>query len=254
MPSEKVVIIIPTYNEQYVISETLAALNQVCVNCLDFNMQVLIFDSASTDKTQQIVRDLQNKYMWLHLQTEESKTGLGSAYIKAMTYALQEMKADIIVEFDADLSHQPKYLLPMLEIIKNCDVVLGSRYINGGSIPDDWGIHRKFISILGNQIARVILTQKYKDFTSGFRITRRELLQKALTEKFISKNYAYKLQLLWSLHKNKAKIIEFPIDFVDRTKGQSKLPANSILDSLCVILVLRWWAIKNIIFRGVFKA
>lgn len=247
MASEKVVIIVPTYNEQYIISETLSALNEVCAQCDDFNIQVLIFDSASTDNTQQIVSVLQKQYGWLHLQTEESKTGLGSAYVKAMRYALEEMKVDIVVEFDADFSHQPKYLLPMLNTIKKCDVVLGSRYVPGGSIPSDWGIHRKFISILGNQIARLVLTAKYKDFTSGFRMTRRKYLQKALTEKFISNNYAYKLQLLWALHKNKAKLIEFPIDFIDRTKGKSKLPANSILDSLYVILLLRWRVIRDII-------
>lgn len=240
MLSQKVVIIIPTYNEKEVIAETLSELSKVHEACINFSLQVLIFDSASTDGTQQIVSELQKQYSWLCMQTEASKSGLGSAYVQAMRYALHDMHADIVIEFDADLSHQPKYLMPMLEAIKTNDVVIGSRYIKGGSIPKDWGLHRKLISILGNQVARVILTRKYKDFTSGFRLTRSQHLQKALTHKFISNNYAYKLQLLWILHKNKAKIIEFPIDFIDRAKGKSKLPANSIVDSLHVILLLRW--------------
>lgn len=239
MQIEKVVIIVPTYNEADIIIDTMTALNVVCNNSVNYLIQVLIFDSASTDNTQALIRNLQKKYTWLHMQTEPEKTGLGSAYIKAMRYALDKMDADIVVEFDADLSHQPKYLLPMLQEIKNFDVILGSRYIAGGSIPSDWGMHRKFISVLGNQIARWILTRNYKDFTSGFRMTRAQELKKVLAEKFISNHYAYKLQLLWLLHRNGAKIKEFPIEFIDRTKGKSKLPSNSIIDSLYVILILR---------------
>lgn len=247
MSAEKVVIIIPTYNEQDVIVETIETLAKIINNANDFEIKVLVFDSASQDKTQIIINELMRDYNWLHLQTEAIKSGLGSAYIQAMNYAIHQMNADIVIEFDADLSHQPKYILPMLNTIKNCDVVLGSRYIKGGSIPKDWGIHRKIISILGNQVARLFLTPKYKDFTSGFRLTRRQHLQKAISVKYISNNYAYKLQLLWNLHKNKAKITEFPIEFVDRTKGKSKLPANSIFDSLYVIFLLRLKEFKQII-------
>ena len=157
-----------------------------------------------------------------------------------MRYALTELSADIVVEFDADLSHQPKYLPPMLEKIATHDVVLGSRYVRGGQIPADWGWHRKLLSVLGNYVARAILTPKYKDFTSGFRATRREALLKALPEQFLSNHYAYKLELLWSLHKNKAQICEYPIVFVDREKGQSKLPANTIVESLKVLFSLRF--------------
>lgn len=246
MPIEKVVVIIPTYNEEAVIGDTIAALADVVnesMSCGKYLIDVLVFDSASNDDTQKVIINLQKKYSWLYLRTEMLKTGLGSAYWQAMNYALQYMGADIVIEFDADLSHQPKYILPMLDELRNCDVVLGSRYVKYGSIPDDWGWHRKFISIFGNQIARFFLTRKYKDFTSGFRITRKNVLQKVVHDKFISNHYAYKLQLLWLLHQNKAKIYEYPIDFIDRTKGKSKLPANSINDSLRVILLLRLYTI-----------
>jgi dolichol-phosphate mannosyltransferase len=127
----------------------------------------------------------------------------------------------------------------MIEAIGEHDVVLGSRYVPGGSIPKDWGMQRKLISILGNQVAKLILTRKYKDFTSGFRMTRREHLQKAIENGFLSNHYAYKLHLLWALHVNGARVYEHPISFVDRVKGKSKLPANSIVDSLRVLLKLR---------------
>lgn len=245
MITQKVVIIIPTYNEALVIEETVRSVFQETADIPDTTVHILIFDSASSDNTQQIVRNLQLTYPHLHLQTEHKKSGLGSAYLQAMRFALDHLQADIVIEFDADLSHQPKYLAPILEKMKTHDVVIGSRYVRGGQIPKDWGWNRKLLSILGNYIARFVLTPKYKDFTSGFRATHRLALAKALPEMFLSNNYAYKLQLLWLLHKNKSQITEYPITFVDRQKGLSKLPANSILDSLWVIFTLRYHALKR---------
>lgn len=242
---EKVVIIIPTYNEAAVIQETLDAVFNVTRDNLTANIHVLVFDSASTDNTQRIVMDMATRNNKLHLQTELKKTGLGSAYLQAMHYAIKEMGADIVFEFDADLSHKPEYIAPMLEKIKTGDVVVGSRYIAGGSIPENWGWHRKVLSVLGNWVARAVLTPAYKDFTSGFRVTRCHILQQVLPEKFLSNHYAYKLQLLWLLHKNKAKIYEYPIKFIDREKGTSKLPANSVIDSLRVVFTLRYYELKR---------
>jgi len=240
MKDTKVVIIIPTYNESLAIEETLRQVFQSTECIQNKDVHILIFDSASTDNTQKIVLDLQSTYSKLHLKTEPKKSGLGSAYLQAMRYALNDLAADIVIEFDADLSHQPKYIAPMLEKMDNHDVVLGSRYVRGGGIPDDWGWHRKLLSVLGNYIARFVLTPKYKDFTTGFRATRREALLHALPEHFLSNQFAYKLELLWLLHKNKSKICEYPIVFVDRKSGQSKLPTNSIVDALRVIFTLRF--------------
>jgi dolichol-phosphate mannosyltransferase len=162
-----------------------------------------------------------------------------------MKYALMVMNADIIFEFDADLSHQPKYIKPILERIKNCDAVVGSRYVPSGSIPKNWQWYRKVCSVLGNYVARAVLTRKYKDFTSGFRATRRQSLITVLPQRFLSNHYAYKLQLLWLLHKNKANICEYPIEFIDREDGESKLPKNSIIDALRVIFTLRYYELKR---------
>lgn len=245
MNYEKVVIIIPTYNEAMVIQDTINAVFKATQSIANFDVHVLIFDSASTDDTQKIVKNLAIDNPRLHLKTELKKSGLGSAYLQAMHYALNELAADIVFEFDADLSHNPKYIEPMLETIKTCDVVVGSRYVPGGSIPSDWGWHRKLMSVLGNWIARLALTTIYKDFTSGFRATRRQVLNKVLPKQFLSSQYAYKIQLLWLLHQYKAKIREYPIEFVDRQKGFSKLPANSIIDSLRVLFILRYYEMKQ---------
>jgi dolichol-phosphate mannosyltransferase len=162
-----------------------------------------------------------------------------------MRYAMDVLKADIVFEFDADGSHKPEYIRPMLEKIKSADVVVGSRYVAGGSIPNNWGWHRKLFSVLGNQVARCFLTRKYKDFTSGFRATRTRVLRNILPDAFLSSQYAYKLHLFWLLHKAGAVIKEHPIVFIDREKGYSKLPRNSILDSLRVVMCLRYVELKN---------
>lgn len=245
MSIKKVVIIIPTYNEALVIKNTLIQVFQATEHINTMDIHVLVFDSASTDTTQAIVTELQSTYSKLHLKTEPKKSGLGSAYLQAMRFALNTLSAEIVVEFDADLSHQPKYLAPILEKMHTHDVVIGSRYIPDGAIPQDWAWHRKCLSVLGNYVARSILTSKYKDFTSGFRATHHLALTRALPESFLSNHYAYKIELLWSLHQNKARICEYPIVFIDRTKGESKLPANSIIDSLRVLFSLRLRQIKN---------
>lgn len=245
MRVQKVVIIIPTYNEAEIIEKTISEIFQATATNVDMHINLLVFDSGSTDTTQDVIAKLQALNKCLYLQTEEKKSGLGSAYLSAMRYALDVMQADIVVEFDADLSHQPKYLPFLLEKMKGYDVAIGSRYVPGGSVPADWGWQRKLLSKLGNYTARLMLTWQYKDFTSGFRATRRLALMKVLPAKFLSANYAYKLELLWLLHKNHAKIVEYPIDFVNRQLGVSKLPANSIFDALSVLVKLRFLEAKN---------
>lgn len=253
MSIENVVVIIPTYNESAVIEETITQLSNIRSQLKDKHLKVLIFDSASTDATVEIINALKKKYDWLYLQQEPQKTGLGSAYFQAMQYALKYLNADVVVEFDADLSHQPKYLVSMLEHIHDYDVVVGSRYVLGGGLPSDWALYRKLISQGGNWVTRIVLSQKYRDFTSGFRATRTKVLMQVLNKPFISLNYGYKLDLLWRLHLIHARILEMPIQFVDREKGQSKLPRNSIIESLNVILKLRFQPLCHKFFPSLEK-
>jgi dolichol-phosphate mannosyltransferase len=244
MSKEKVIIIIPSYNEEENIANTLNAILMETESLEDFNVEILVFDSQSTDNTANIVRTFTNKGR-VHFVEEPQKSGLGSAYLQAMRYAIDTLFADIVFEFDADGSHQPKYIPPMLQLLKNHDVVVGSRYIAGGGIPHDWRFYRKFLSMIGNWIARLFLTNRYKDLTSGFRATRTNILKKILPEKFLTVHYAYKLHLYWLLIEARAKIIEFPIVFLERTKGNSKLPKNSISDTLRVLFTLRFSSCKD---------
>ncbi|MCP4473709.1 MAG: glycosyltransferase family 2 protein [Gammaproteobacteria bacterium] len=241
-----VVVVIPTYNESMTIATTLAALQQERANLTNHQLKVLIFDSCSTDDTVTAVTALQQRYNNIVLVEEAQKSGLGSAYIQAMQYAMETLNADIICEFDADGSHQPKYLPDMLaHFEQGADVVVGSRYVKGGEIPKDWGWHRKLLSIGGNWMARLVLTPRYRDFTSGYRATRTALLRQVDLNNLLSKNYAYKLHLMWALHKLGAKIIEHPIIFIDREKGVSKFPRNNAIESLILIWCLRLREVKR---------
>ncbi len=238
----KVVIIIPTYNEQENIGQTIRDLEEEFKKIKDHNMNVLVIDSNSTDKTKQIVEDLQKEHKNIFLVVEKEKSGLGGAYIMAMKYAMDKMQADTVFEFDADGSHQPKYIPGMVEKLANgADVVVGSRYVKGGSMPKDWGFNRKFVSYVGNFVAQTVLfLPQYKDITSGFRGTKTKFLKRIDLDGLYSKQFAYKIHLYYELHKLGAKIVEYPIDFIDRSKGRSKFPTNNVRDSLLLCFKLRF--------------
>lgn len=246
--SKKVVIVIPTYNEELAISSTISGIfaNVKNVDTSKYSIEVLIFDSASKDNTVAVVKNLQQQYnpgpgITINLVQEDKKSGLGSAYMQAIGCALDDFNADIVFEYDADGSHDPCYLLPMLNSLEQgADVVVGSRYVAGGGILSDWGWHRKLLSSMGNVIARFLLSKQYQDYTSGFRASKACFLRKVNLKKLLSKDYAYKLHLFWELHLSGANIVEHPIMFKDREQGESKLPANSIIDSLRVLFVLRY--------------
>lgn len=240
-----ITIIIPTYNEEGSLEKTIFQLEEVIATLNAHKITVLIFDSHSTDRTPAIVKALQVKFDNIVLETEAKKSGLGSAYVKAMQYAIEHLGAELVFEFDADGSHQPQYIVPMIKAIEEgADVALGSRYVKGGAVCVGWPWYRRLISELGNYIARFFLTSAYKDFTSGFRATKASFLKTILQKPLLSNNYAYKIHLLWALHQAHAKIVEVPIVFIDRESGHSKFPKNNILESLKVVILLRLMAWK----------
>ena len=245
---KKAIIIIPTYNEAKNIGPMLERLQTVFSRIPNYEMGVLVYDSNSPDGTADIVKTYQQHFSNIFLLIEEKKSGLGNAYIQAMKYADQQLHADIVFEFDADGSHNPEYLPSMMdEFSKGADVVLGSRYVKGGSIPADWALHRKLLSVLGNIAAKMVLSFKIKDYTTGFRGTRVTWLRKINLDQLKSKSYAYKIHLIWQLFQLKANIVEFPIAFVDRKEGYSKLPKNNMAESLWLIFYLRFLMIKRYI-------
>lgn len=239
----KIVVVIPTYNEKDNIGTTIDNLLAVFTRLpKKHQAEILVIDDNSPDGTAEIIKAKGKKDSRVKLLPNRQKAGLGAAYIKAFKYAIAKLGADAIFEYDADGSHQPKYIPGMVnELDKGADVVVGSRYVPGGSMPDNWGLDRKLVSYFGNFIARSVLwTWQYKDMTSGFRVTRSKWLKQIDLDNLLSKQFAYKIHLYYDLHRLGAKIVEFPIDFVDRSKGRSKFPKNNVIDSLRVVFTLRW--------------
>ncbi len=242
----RIVIIIPVYNEAEGIADFLSTLKDYLNRINTHEIWVLIFDSNSKDNTIEIVQKYQASWPALLLLTEPEKTGLGSAYIQGMNYAIHQLNADAVFQCDADGSHHPRYIEPMIQILEQGnDVIVGSRYVKGGSIDADWAWYRLFISKAGNYIARIILSNQYKDYTSGFKLIRSSILKSVLNKKFFSKEYAFQINLLWFLHQEKARIKETPIKFTDREKGYSKFPKNNIMQSLQVLFMLRKQDMKS---------
>ena len=215
-------IVLPTYNERENIGKLLENLLEIFKNIKDFDMHILVVDDNSPDRTQEIVKKfLDNKKVFL---ITGDKKGLGTAYVRGFNYAVNELKADVIFEMDADFSHKPRDIPRFLEEIRNGnDFVIGSRYVPGGEIPD-WDFLRKAISAGGNFFARVVAgLYKVHDCTSGFRAIKSELIKKIDLDKLDAQGYAFQMNLLWNAVKLNAKIKEIPIIFNDRNIGKSKM-------------------------------
>jgi dolichol-phosphate mannosyltransferase len=251
---KKAVIIIPTYNEAGTIEKTLWAIDEVIPNINNWEMEVLIVDDSSPDGTGKVVTEVGKKIPYVHLFTNAKKAGLGGAYLKGMAQAFGKMGADVIFEFDADLSHDPKKLPELLaKIDEGYDLVLGSRYVRGGSIPQDWGIHRKFLSVVGNVMIAAILTDfSIHDWTAGYRAITKKVYESVKDEMTGDSFAGYTFQIGF-LHKTRRKgfrVAEVPIKFVDREVGESKLGMEYIKNTLLYITKVR---INELIHHRLFK-
>lgn len=246
---KKAILVIPTYNERDNIPPLLTALEKIFAKIKKWKMEVLIVDDTSPDKTYELVEDLTKKHRYLHLLVNAQKAGLGAAYIKGLDYAIKELDADVVFEFDADLSHDPSKIPAFLDKIdQGYDMVLGSRYIAGGGIPDDWGFHRKFLSIVGNTVILLVFTNfSIRDWTTGYRAFTKDVfiaVKPYLTSERFS-GYTFQIGFLHTAVRLGYKITEVPFKFVDRTIGQSKLGAEYIKNTLLYIFKARFLEIIN---------
>lgn len=205
-------------------------------------MFLLYVDGNSPDGTAEVVKEKQKKYPWLHLLVESKKEGLGIAYAKGMKYSMEKLQADYLMEFDGDFQHSTSDIPRLVsEIDHGYEYIIGSRYVKGGSIPKEWGFNRKFLSVVGNLVARVLLfIPSIHDVTSGFKLAKvKGFMDQFDFNTLISRNYSYKIQLLYYMYKKGAKIKEIPIAFQNRTTGESKLIKNELGETLRVIFVLK---------------
>lgn len=212
-------IVIPTFNE----AENLPIIIQ---QLLDLNIptnKILIVDDNSPDGTGEIADQLAKKHTGkIDVLHRQGKLGLGTAYIEGFKFCLNH-GADQIVQMDADFSHNPEKVIVLLKNLDQYDMVLGSRYIEGGSLDHEWAFWRKGLSSFGNFYARVILGMPILDVTGGFRAWRRETLLGIPLDRVKSEGYAFQVEMGYIAHLKGFKIKEVPIYFADRSRGDSKM-------------------------------
>jgi len=242
----KIVVVIPTYNERDNIKILINALFTKFELFPDYNFDILVVDGNSNDGTGMAVKELQNSYKNLFLLEETSKSGLGSAYLKGFNYSINELKADYVVEMDADLQHSPEDFTKLIDEIKHgYDVIIGSRYVKGGSVPSEWAFYRKLISYFGSLFARIVLRiPKVKDFTSGFKVTKvKGVLDRVDFSKIKSKGFAYKMDFIIIFSDMQVKFKEVPIHFGLRDRGNTKMEKSNFKESFN--LVITYFKEKN---------
>jgi len=228
----KTLIIIPTYNELENLPRLLPE-----VLSKDESIEVLIVDDNSPDGTAAFVKNEMKVNNRIHLIIRQSKQGLGTAYIAGFKYALQN-NFQIIFEMDADFSHDPKEIPRFLDEIKNSDVVLGSRYINGVNVIN-WPMRRLLLSSFANLYTRFITGMPIHDATGGFKCFRREVLEAIDLDKVKSNGYAFQIEMSFKAWKKGFKLKEIPIIFVDRVKGKSKMSKKIVREAVTMVWKLR---------------
>ncbi|MDP1715781.1 MAG: polyprenol monophosphomannose synthase [Anaerolineales bacterium] len=231
----RITVVIPTYNE----AENLPKLASALFS-LPLNLRILVVDDNSPDGTGRIAEELAEKFPGrLDILHRPGKLGLRSAYLNGFQKILNS-DAQAIVQMDADFSHDPSALVDMTQLLESCDVVLGSRYVQGGSVDTQWPLWRKRLSSFGNYYARSILGLPLHDVTTGYRIWRSETLKQMPFERIQSNGYIFLVEMVYLAHCLEYKIGESPIYFADRRWGKSKMSFKIQLEAAFRIWQV-WW-------------
>ncbi len=235
----KNLVIIPTYNEYENIESIIKA-----VFSLPEAFDVLIVDDGSPDGTAQIVKNLQEEYSGrLHLEERKGKLGLGTAYIHGFKWALTR-DYSYIFEMDADFSHNPKDLVRLLHACRDegNDVAIGSRYIKGVNVIN-WPMSRVLMSYFAGIYVRMITRMPVMDPTGGFICYSRKVLQTIPLDKIQFVGYAFQIEMKFNAYLYKFKLIEVPIVFTDRTKGQSKMSTKIFKEAVFGVIMMKIWSL-----------
>jgi dolichol-phosphate mannosyltransferase len=231
-PVVRVLVMVPTYNEAENIDEVLRRVRDTLPYA-----DVLVIDDASPDGTAEIAEKLDEELGGIDVLRRGAKAGLGSAYRAGFRRGLAD-GYDVMVEMDADLSHDPRALPRLLEgIAAGADLVIGSRYVPGGSIPD-WKWVRRTISRLGCVYARLMLGLSVHDATAGFRAYHRRILGRIDLEHVRADGYGFQVEMTYLAERAGGRVVEVPIEFQDRTFGRSKMSGRIVVEAL--LLVTRW--------------
>ena len=239
----RVLTIIPTYNELESLPKTLGRL-RVAVPASD----VLVVDDNSPDGTGQLADSIAAEDGQVHVLHRKGKEGLGAAYIAGFKWGMAA-GYDVLVEMDADGSHQPEQLPLLLDAINDgADLAMGSRWVPGGGTVN-WPLYRQAISRTGSTYARIMLGLKIKDITGGYRAFRRSTLEALKLDQVESVGYGFQVDLAWRVAKLGLKIVERPITFVERELGASKMSGNIVVEAMINVtkwgLASRWAALTR---------
>jgi len=238
-----VLVVIPTYNESESIESLLNRLNSARMQISDkYEIDILIVDDNSPDQTAVIAKNLQ--LSGLKVLSRQYKSGLGPAYLAGFKQGLLE-KYDYFVEMDADLSHQPEQLIELLNAASKTDLVIGTRWIPGGSVVN-WPKRRKWISKLGTGYASFALNLPYKDLTSGYRVLPREFLSQLDFSLIETRGYGFQIEMALKAIESGFGIKQVPITFVERENGYSKMSLAIIWEAWSMVTI---WALRRLIKR-----
>jgi dolichol-phosphate mannosyltransferase len=239
--------VIPTYNEADNLGWIVGRLREA-----QPALDVLVVDDESPDGTGRIADDIAASDPQVHVLHRAAKGGLGAAYIHGFTWAL-EQGYDVIGEMDADGSHQPEQLPVLIAALADADLVLGSRWVPGGSVVN-WPLPRKALSRGGNLYTRLLLGIPVRDATGGFRLFRRSTLEAIELDGVGSVGYCFQADLAWRTVQAGLRVREVPIEFVERVRGESKMSPDVAVESLRRItawgLRERWVQLRDVFSRG----
>lgn len=231
-----VVVVVPTYNE----AQNLRELARRIFALRTPNVRLIVVDDGSPDGTGEVANELERQYNGrVELIQRGRKLGLGTAYVRGFSRAL-EMKADYVLQMDADLSHRPEYIPDLLGDLANADVVVGSRYVAGGGVDDEWELPRRMLSSFGNVGIRTIAGLRVRDATSGFKAFRGGTLGSLDLAQFRCKGFAFQAEVAHACQRKGYSVVEHPIIFEKRAAGRSKMSMGIIIEAIWRLFPLRW--------------
>jgi dolichol-phosphate mannosyltransferase len=234
-PVERILVIIPTYNESENIERIVSRVRSAAPSA-----DVLVADDNSPDGTGALADRLAEADPQIHVLHRRGKEGLGAAYLAGFAWGLQR-GYDALVEMDADGSHQPEQLPALLAALADADLVLGSRWVKGGRV-ENWPRSREILSRGGNLWTRLVLGINLRDATGGYRVFRRETLLGIGLEDVASSGYCFQVDLAWRTVRAGFRVVEVPITFVEREFGSSKMSQKIVAEAL---LLTTWWGITH---------
>jgi dolichol-phosphate mannosyltransferase len=232
------IVCLPTYNERENLERMLRAIGEAAPS-----VRVLVIDDNSPDGTGEIADALAAELDYVDVLHRARKEGLGPAYIAGFRHALAA-GADLVLEMDCDFSHDPAALPSLLAAARDADLVLGSRYVSGGSVAN-WGLSRRVISSFGSAYARAVLGVGVRDLTGGFKCYRRTALEAIDLDAVDARGYAFQIETTYRVLRAGLRVAEVPIRFVDRELGGSKMSRSIVLEAMWKVPALRLAALAG---------